>query len=133
MTSGFYLPPEMESALEFNAGIGDNNGDTADQQPTSSLKQLNMSFPQSFHNTNELNTHSRPDSNYIDDSSKYRNSLSQDMGVVKYAPSMGPVEAQGDSTRQRRNSFQDMTDFGYTNKAEQPGLDIVSFIACGPW
>jgi len=132
MSSGFYLPLEMESTLEYNAGIGDNNGDTADQQPNSSLKQTNMSFPQSLHNTNEPNTHSRLDSNNTD-SSQDRNNLSQDMRVIKYAPNMGAAEAQGYSTRQRRNSFQDMTSFRNANKTELPHLDMVSTIASCPW
>jgi hypothetical protein len=123
----------MESTLEHNAGIGDNNGDTADQQPNSSLTQTNMSHPQSLHNINELNTHSRLDSNGTDHSSRDRNNLSQDMRVIKYAPNMGPAEAQGYSTRQRRNSFQDMTAFGHTNRAELPGLDMVNIIAFCPW
>jgi hypothetical protein len=133
MSSGFYLPPEMESTLEYNPGFGDNNGDPADQQPNSSLKQTNMSSPQSFHNAKELNTHSRLDSKDTDDSSQERKNLSQDMRVIKYAPNMGPVEAQGYSTRQRRNSFQDMTGFGHANKAKLPGLDMVSIIAFWPW
>jgi hypothetical protein len=123
----------MESTLEYNAGIGDDNGDAADQQPNSSLKQTNMSFPQSLHNTNELNTRSRMDSNDTDDLSQDRNNLSQDMRVIKYAPNMGPAEAQGYSTRQRRNSLQDMTGFGNPNKAELPRLDMVSTIAFYLW
>jgi hypothetical protein len=133
MDSGFYQTPEMESALEYNAGIGDNNGDTADQQPNSGLKQTNMAFPQSLYNTNELNTHSRLDSNDTDDSSQDRNNLSQEMRIIKYAPNMGPAEAQGYSARQRRNSFQDMTGFGHANKVKLPGLDMVTIITFCPW
>ena len=133
MSSGFYLPPEMESTLEYDACVGDNNGDTADQQPTSGLKQPDMLLPKSPHNTNEMNTHSRLESNDTGYSSQARNNLSQDTRVIKYAPNMGPAEAQGYSTRQRRNSFQDMTGFGYANKAELPGLDMVSIIAFCSW
>jgi hypothetical protein len=123
----------MESMLEYNAAIWDDNGDTADQQPNSSLKQTDMSFPQSLYNTNELNTHSRLDSNDTDHSSQDRNDLSKDVSVIKYAPSVGPAEVQGYSARQRRNSFQDMTGFGHANNVKPPGLDMVTIINFCPW
>ena len=109
----------MKSGLQYDPGIGDNNGEAADQQSSSSLKQ---SSP------NDFNTHSSLDLNETENSSQDRKNISQDTRATNYAPVMGPAEARGCSAGQRRNSFQDTTDFGHANRFKLPGCEMVIII-----